>query len=488
MRLIRRAARAALPLIAALGIAAHAAGQAPDVTRRGVVQRVVSPSDSTQGYALYLPSRWSPGRRWPVLVLMDPGGRAGVPMQRFQGAAERNGWIVASSYHTASDADSALALNDRAVNAIVADALGRYAADSTRLYFAGLSGTARYAWMLTQRLGRGGVAGIIGVGAGFPQPSPVWLPLLQGMRPFPYFSAAGSTDFNLNEMTRLDTLLAATALPHRFVRFEGGHEWPPADLAGRAVDWLQLQAIALGAAPRDTAWIDALYAAGLARCQALERGGALYDAWDECHALVGDFLGLRDVSAAQAQVQALARTRAVLRERERRLADALRDDEFRAALDALFADLHQSRGGAPHMRLVSALALERLQRQEADSAADPNASHTATRMLNTAFALGALQGGELMREHRFAHAAWALRVARMARPGGAGVCWPLARALAQTPDHAAAMEALGCAVYGHDVARAAVERDPMLEPLHADPRFTALISRATPSRTASDER
>jgi hypothetical protein len=342
--------------------------------------------------------------------------------------------------------------------------------------------------MLTERLRHGGVAGIIGVGAGFPQPSTIWLPLLQGKRPFSFFGAAGSTDFNLNEMTRLDTLLTSTALSHRFTRFDGGHEWLPADLAGRAVDWLQLQSIALGAAPRDTAWMDAAYAAGLERCRGLEHAGALYDAWEEYHALVGDFLGLHDVSAAQARASALAGDRAIRRERERRLADALRDDEFRAALETLFADLRESHGGAPHRRLVAALALDRLRQQEADSAADPGASHAATRMLNTAFALGALQGGELMRESRYAHAASALRVARMARPSLPGVCWPLARALAQTPDHDAAMEALGCAVDAHGVTRAAVEHEPMLQPLRADPRFTALVSRAAPSGATSDER
>src|SRR4051812_443794 len=102
MRTIVRAAAllAVLPLASLAACAAPAAAQTPRATPGAVVRRVVSPSDSTQSYALYLPSQWSPGRRWPVLVLMDPGGRAGVPMQRFQDAAERNGWIVASSYNT----------------------------------------------------------------------------------------------------------------------------------------------------------------------------------------------------------------------------------------------------------------------------------------------------------------------------------------------------------------------------------------------------
>ena len=231
MRTLARAA--ALLALSALPVA-PVAGQAPTPTpaRGTVTERVTSAADPAQSYALYLPTRWSPGERRPLLVLMDPRGQAAVPMERFRAAAERHGWIVCSSWNTVSESDSALALNDRAVNAIVADALDRYGADSTRLYFAGFSGTARYAWALTQqRLARGGVAGIIGIGAGFPQTAETWLPQLRQQKPFPFWSAAGSTDYNLDEMARLDTLLRSTALPHRFTGFEGGHEWLPPELA-----------------------------------------------------------------------------------------------------------------------------------------------------------------------------------------------------------------------------------------------------------------
>ncbi|HET7229118.1 MAG TPA: hypothetical protein VFJ16_03915 [Longimicrobium sp.] len=472
--LARAAALLAMPLLAA----APAAGQASTPARGTVVQRVVSAADTAQSYALYLPARWEPGRSWPLLVVMDPGGQATLPMERFRAAAERNGWIVASSWNTAAESDSALALNDRAVNAILADALERYAADSTRLYFAGFSGTARYAWALPQRLDRGRVAGIIGVGAGFPRPPGTWLPQLRQARPFPFFGAAGATDYNLDELARLDTVLMSTALPHRFAAFEGGHEWLPTALADRAVEWLQLQSMALGTVARDTAWIGAAYAAGLARAREVENTGALYDAWSGYHALVDDFLGLHDVSAAQTRGAALAQDRGFRVQRERRAAQTLEYDEFRSVLELMLAELRESRGGIAERRLVGLLSLERLRRQEADSAQDRGAAQMATRKLNTAFALTAHEGDLFLRARRYRHAAAALRVARQARPGDGDVCWPLARALAQAHDRDAAFEALGCALGHHGATRADVEREPMLEPLRADPRFAALLARA----------
>lgn len=478
MRTLRRAAvLLAAPWLGAL----PAFAQAPAPARGTVVERITSLTDPQQSYALYLPKGWEPGRRWPVLVAMDPQGRATLPIERFRAAAEKNGWIVASSYNTVSDTDSAVALNDRAVDAILTDALERYAADSTRVYLAGFSGTARYAWTLPPRLKRVGLAGIIGVGAGLPQPPATLLPELRDRRAFAYFGAAGSTDYNLDELARLDTVLMATGLPHRFTRFEGGHEWLPPELAERAIEWLHLQSIALGTAPRDTAWMASLYTAGLARCQGLEQRGDLYDAWAEYHALVGDFLGLRDVSAAQARYSVLGQDRAVRRDRDRHLADALAYDQFRAVLDAVFSDLSVSTGGMAQRRLVGMLDLDKLQHREADTAASEGERRMASRMLNTAYALGEHEGDVFLQARRYRHAASALRVARQARPEGAGVCWPLARALAQAHDRDAAFEALGCALDRNDVTPAQAEREPMLEPLRADPRFTSMLSRTPPT-------
>src|SRR5215213_5363508 len=48
---------------------------AEELPRGRVVERVATAKDLAQTYALYLPSNYSPARRWPVLYCFDPGAR-----------------------------------------------------------------------------------------------------------------------------------------------------------------------------------------------------------------------------------------------------------------------------------------------------------------------------------------------------------------------------------------------------------------------------
>src|SRR5207248_1982499 len=75
-------------------------------------------------------------------------------------AAARLGWIVMSSYNTLSDGPPEP--NVAAVNAMLASAAG-WSIDTSRLYLAGFSGTARAALAFAVAL-RGHVAGVIAAG------------------------------------------------------------------------------------------------------------------------------------------------------------------------------------------------------------------------------------------------------------------------------------------------------------------------------------
>ena len=139
--------------------------EAPTFQPGEVTERVACEIDPARTYALYLPTSYTPARRWPVVILMDPRGRALVPLELFREAAERLDYVLVSSYDTASDGPREP--NILAMRAILPDIEKRIALDTRRLYLAGFSGTARFGWDLGVALGDS-LAGHIGVGGGFP--------------------------------------------------------------------------------------------------------------------------------------------------------------------------------------------------------------------------------------------------------------------------------------------------------------------------------
>src|SRR6185437_2693150 len=111
----------------------------------------------------------------------------------------------------------------------------------------GFSGGARVAISLGFRL-QGRIAGVIACGAGFPTEIPTNTP-----RPFVLFAVAGTEDFNNPELQSLFRKLEGSSPPLRLSVFEGGHTWPPVQLATDAVQWLEVQAMKSGLRERNQA-------------------------------------------------------------------------------------------------------------------------------------------------------------------------------------------------------------------------------------------
>ena len=220
--------------IAAAAVAALAL--AADLPTGQVVPDVVCAADSTQSYALYLPRDYNADRAWPVIFAFDPGGRGRIPVERYQAAAARYGFIVAGSNNSRNGS----AENARAVVAMTGDVLSRFRADEHRLYLAGMSGGSRVALGVALGSPKDHVAGVIASSAGYPDGK------LRKTLAFPIFATAGAEDFNHLEMRQLDRALTS---PHRLAVFEGGHVWLSSELAIDAAKvhkdtFLALQAIA----------------------------------------------------------------------------------------------------------------------------------------------------------------------------------------------------------------------------------------------------
>ncbi|MDB4948166.1 MAG: hypothetical protein JWM27_815 [Gemmatimonadetes bacterium] len=451
----------------------HAQAALADVQAGQTVERIVSPSDTAQRYAVYLPPGYSREREWPILFAMDPRGRAMAPLRLFRPAAERLGWIIVSSYNSASD--EKVSPNAAALGAMVDDVQRGLSIDGRRLYLAGFSGTARESWFFAARL-PDHVAGIIGFGAGTPDESP-FLRMRAGEKPgFAFFGGAGDADFNHDEVRALDLRLDGTPLAHRTAGYPGPHSWAPEPVATEAMEWMEVQAVKRGLAQRSAAWQDSMLAEATARAAAREAAEDRTGALVRYRGIVADFDGLRDASAAKAKVAALSADRDVRDELARAAHLATRDSALAAHHHAVFEALAGTARPPSTSALVRDLGIEALKR-DALRTDDTLAALSARRLLQSLLAYttfygprGYLDNGDAPR------ALLLLSAARAIASDDPEVCYATATTQVKLAHADDAFTALECLV-AHPVDPAFLERDPDLAPLRADARFSALLAR-----------
>jgi len=202
----------ASPLLAQQG---RAPGEKPSPLQTGVILlRVKATKQPEQSYALYLPSQYSPEKRWPIVYAFDPRARGNVPVESMKEAAERHGYILVGSNNSRN---GSWKIEAEAAEAIVQDTHARLSIDDRRVYLAGFSGGARVAAQVAQVCKC--AAGVLLNGAGFH-------PLAFDSKdaPFAVFATVGTFDFNYPELVRTDEELEKLGYPHFLRPFEGPHQ------------------------------------------------------------------------------------------------------------------------------------------------------------------------------------------------------------------------------------------------------------------------
>jgi predicted esterase len=346
--------------------------QALDLPRGVLVPRVPCAGHPEQAYALYLPKAYSPERNWPILYAFDASSQGRTVAELFQSAAETYGWIVVSSWNTASDGP--MEPNFNAMSALWADTQRRFAIDESRVYAAGFSGTVRFACILALAA-PGTISGIIGAGAGFPFGTPP-----KKGNPFVFFGTVGDRDFNYYEMNDLDASLTAVAVPHRIEHFAGTHDWPPAPLATQAVAWMEMQAMKAGKRPKDAALVEAQWSADRERAQA-QAASHPADALRTWKAMAADYAGLRDVAEAEREAAALAASPACQKELREREDRDRRDKKILADGPAILARGKPGDEPVTVAQIAAQLKIPELKARAAS--ADVEESLAAKRILNT---------------------------------------------------------------------------------------------------------
>jgi pimeloyl-ACP methyl ester carboxylesterase len=430
--------------------------------RGQVIPRVVCASDPNETYAIYLPSNYDPGRKWPILYAFDPAARGEVAVKTFQEAAEKYGYIVVGSNNSRN---GPWVGTFAAIRSLWLDTHTRYSLDDARAYTAGFSGGARAATMMAQSLS-GKIAGVIACGAGFPLGSG------QGPSkntPFVYFATIGIRDFNFRELRDLNAKLSQLGLTHRLAIFDGPHQWAPANLATEALGWMEIQAMRSGRRTRDDVLIDAIYARQSEEARRLKESGDLAGAFHRDQEMVEDFRGLRDVSGAETQVAIMKDTKelkqALKREAKREAHIAgLEDDYYTTYKRVMSAIFSPASGEYERQQAIRELHLGDLL-DEKTKRPDTDEGIAAQRNLSGVMIHSLEDGAAASARGEFLHARVDMQIAIQCAPENGYIFYQLARAHALNKDLRNALQAL----------RQAIEKGfSNLDDLEKNPDFASL--------------
>ncbi len=422
---------------------------------------IAEPSNS---YALYLPSNYSPQKRWPLLLVFDPFGRGEAGVKLFQVAAEKFGFIVAGSNNSRNFQDPS-----NAIRLLWADVKERFAIDPKRIYTAGLSGGARVASSIALAC-KSCIAGVIANGAGLPQGASA-----PGPEAADWFLVAGTTDFNYPELLHLKEALDASGAASRFVVYDGPHNWMPAEFAERAVAWLQLRAMAKGLTVPEKEFIASQFEARLAEAKAAQKDGKVLTAERGYREIVNDFRSFREIKEQQEAAKTLASSEEFRKAEKNEKAMLDLQDEVTRKIGNLVAGIHEQ----PDNRTAF---LGQLQSAVNDIYHDQRTSSNQERKdaiargLASAFAYAAETGQQAMLKKDFLPAKDMFQAGEIIMPESAWASYLLATACAQIGDKKQAIQELKKAV-DKGMTNAKALDDNAFDKIREDAGFKAIAEK-----------
>jgi predicted esterase len=462
---------AVLTALSAWALARQNAAPAPatqELQTGIVLVKVTSASQPEQSYALYLPSHYIREKRWPIVYAFDPGARGRMPVELMKDAAERYGYIVVGSNNSHNGAWKPEA---DAAQAMFQDTHARLSIDNKRIYFAGFSGGARLASTLAQRCNC--AAGVLLNGAGF-SPS---APPAPGAT-FSVFAVVGTLDFNYPEVLDLDATLGSLHYAHSLRRFDGSHQWAPADVMDEALAWFRLISMKEDREERDMVFVKAQAAEVEKRAKALELAGDPYGTWKEYRQGADTFDGLGEAPVFRERAVAMEKEKAVRDGAKREQQDIEEQSRLSADIYSGFAALRQDAPNRADIRNQVEQQISEL-RSRAEREKNPQKLRIVKRALAGILVEAMEAGQERLEAKDLSHARVYFELAVEADPDSVGALGQVAVTHALDGDRKGTLEALRLTKEkGKDPAAfsAWVNEEPAFARFRDIPEFHALLA------------
>jgi dienelactone hydrolase len=461
--------------------AAAQTNQAPAMFPAGqVIDSVQCLADSTQSYALYLPSNYTPAKTWPILYAFDPSANGKAPVKLYKDIAEKYGYIIAASNNSRNF--QAVAAS-RGPQSVWEDTHARLALDPRRIYMMGFSGGARVATTLAIRCEPCAVAGVISHGAGYSGSFPA-----SEKDRFAYFAFVGDQDFNWPEVIELGRKKEEWGASYRLRVFPGEHQWAPPAIFEEAIAWMQLKAMQVGSAVADASFINGLFARAQKEAEdAAQRKDAL-DEFEAYRSLVSDFSGLKEVSQYQEKLT-IVKNSAEMKQALKKEQEAVAQQ--RLLTQEISAQLSHAADADPDTRIsLQGNIVDGMTglRSKADHARNEETRLVLLRAFNALWVQGIEAGQSELENKHFLKADYYFELMSRVSPNEA---WPvllLAESSAARGDKKRALKDLHEAVKRGLKNPDAIEKDANLETLRTEPEFQQILGELKANRDSQTAR
>jgi predicted esterase len=422
-----------------------------------VMPKIICGAQPEQSYALYLPSHYTREKRWPIVYAFDPGARGSMPVELMKAAAERYGYIVVGSNNSHNGAWKPEA---DAAQAMFQDTHARLSIDNKRIYFAGFSGGARLASTLAQRCNC--AAGVLLSGAGF---SPSTPPAAGAS--FSVFVVVGNLDFNYGEVLDLDATLSSLHYTHSLRRFDGPHQWAPANVMDEMFAWFRLISMKDGREERDMGFVKAQAAEVEKRAKVLELAGDLYGTWKEYRQAADTFDGLGEAPAFRQRAVAMEKEKAVRDAAKREQQDIEEQSRLSTDISSGLAALGQDSPDRADARSQVEQQISQL-RARTQHEKNPQELRVAKRALAGIFVEAMQTGQERLEAKDLSHARTYFELAANADPDSVWALSQVAVARAMDGDRKGTLDAL------HHIKEKAEDPAAFSAWLNEEPAFAKL--------------
>ena len=269
--------------------------------RKGVVVDDIKVADTlTESYSLYLPTTYQNGTAWPVLFIFDAQGRGKTAAQLLKATAEQQNYIVVSSNDIKRE--NSLEENVMVAARLLQRVTTTLPIDLTQVSTVGSMAGAKAATSIPLIFDN--IHGAIAVGDHW-----VNFNIVDQKKTFNFIGIVGDEQFSSLAMSVTTDGLSKLKFPTQLYTYDGGEDWPRADILNSAVGSLTLDAMRNKKRPVDRQLIQQLYEQDLGWVNKLMSQNQLLNAENLLEVMETKYEGFISTSEIRAKQNQLNRSR-----------------------------------------------------------------------------------------------------------------------------------------------------------------------------------